>query len=250
MKCLSCEKRECDRKFKNRDKCHGKKQGIDCSCSCQISVVEEISCFAISIGAGIIVVAGGIAVTVFTHGLLAAVGGAAIVGTGSSLVINPIQKKITGERVTLVETLKDMALGASIGALTGPIAGISDLARGAPTVAKFGIRAGAGALAGGVSGTMSETARVIKGEEVTVKSFAKAVGISTLSGTVNGASTHAASMVARGIAQEITKVSFEAATTVGEIASMHFIDKIEIGKGGTAISAKHRAPHKLHFHIK
>jgi hypothetical protein len=45
-------------------------------------------------------------------------------------------------------------------------------------------------ITGGVSGTVSEVSRLVKGEEVSALSFVKAVGISTVAGAVGGASTH------------------------------------------------------------
>lgn len=45
-------------------------------------------------------------------------------------------------------------------------------------------------LSGGVSGTVSEVNRLIKGEDVSAMSFIKTIGISTVAGAVGGASTH------------------------------------------------------------
>jgi hypothetical protein len=80
-----------------------------------VSATEEIVTSALSIGAGVAAAAGGIALTVMTGGLFAIVSGAALVGAGSSLVMNPIQKQITGECMTLSDTAQDIALGATIG---------------------------------------------------------------------------------------------------------------------------------------
>lgn len=53
------------------------------------------------------------------------IGSAAILGGGASLVMASIQKKFSGESMTLKETTKDVALGSTIGALTGPIGSTS-----------------------------------------------------------------------------------------------------------------------------
>lgn len=50
-----------------------------------------------------------------------AAGSAALIGVGSSLVFAPIHKKISGESMTIKGTATDVALGAAIGAITGPI---------------------------------------------------------------------------------------------------------------------------------
>lgn len=91
----------------------------------------------------------GVGLTVMTGGLAAIIGGAAIVGAGSSLVLSPIQKYLSGECVTVKESAKDAAFGATIGAITGPIgAAGSTAAKGASALASFGYRAFAGAGAG------------------------------------------------------------------------------------------------------
>lgn len=84
-----------------------------------------------------------------TGGLAAIVAGAAIVGAGSSLVLSPVQKHLSGECVTVKESAKEVALGATIGAITGPIGAVGGaMAKGASTLVRFGIRAAAGASAG------------------------------------------------------------------------------------------------------
>lgn len=115
MKCSACQNNECERKYENRHKCVGKKEKLECSCTCQITAAEEITTTAISIGSGIGLAAAGVALTIMTGGLAAIIGGAALVGAGSSLVMTPIQKQITGESMTLTETAQDIALGATIG---------------------------------------------------------------------------------------------------------------------------------------
>lgn len=60
--------------------------------------------------------------TVLSGGVIAfAAGTAALIGVGSSLVFAPIQKKIRGENMTVKGMATDIALGAVIGAITGPI---------------------------------------------------------------------------------------------------------------------------------
>lgn len=149
MKCSACQKNRCKRKYENRHRCLGRKEGINCTCTCKVSEDETVGTAVLSIGAGVAAAAGGVALTVMTGGLFAIIGGAALVGAGSSMVMNPIQKKITGECMTLKDTAQDVLLGGTIGAITGPIgAGASTAAKGASGLVKFGIRVGAGAAAG------------------------------------------------------------------------------------------------------
>lgn len=115
MKCTACQKNECERKYENRHKCTGEKEKIECTCTCQVTAAQEITTSAISIGAGIAAAAGGVALTVMTGGLFAVISGAALVGAGSSMIMNPIQKQLTGECMTMSDTAQDIALGATIG---------------------------------------------------------------------------------------------------------------------------------------
>lgn len=105
----------CEGKFENKDKCLGVKENIECTCRCQVSKSELIRTSALSIGAGVAAAAGGVALTIMTGGLFAVVSGAAIVGAGSSMIMNPIQKAISGERMSLKDSATDIALGATIG---------------------------------------------------------------------------------------------------------------------------------------
>ena len=82
--------------------------------------------------------------------LAAIIAGAAFVGAGSYLVLSPVQKHLSGECVTVKDSAKEAALGATIGAITGPIGAFcSTIAKGVSTIARFEIRAVAGASAGG-----------------------------------------------------------------------------------------------------
>lgn len=56
-----------------------------------------------------------------TGGLAAVVAGASLLGAGSSMVFNPVQKILTKERMSAKDLGKDVLLGGTIGAITGPI---------------------------------------------------------------------------------------------------------------------------------
>lgn len=87
-------------------------------------------------------------------------------------------------------------------------------------------------IEGGVSGTVSETARYWRGEEVSAGSFAKAIGIGAAAGTIGGASTHLGSNLSKGVSNEIgkavTRVSVQATTAAATDAGLQLIDKGEI----------------------
>lgn len=115
MKCSACEAQKCGRQYDDRLFCVGKKEKIECTCTCQVSATETAVTGLISAGLGIGLVAGGIALTLMSGGLFAIVAGSAAIGAGSSLVTNPIQKAFAGEHMTLKDTIVDTATGAVIG---------------------------------------------------------------------------------------------------------------------------------------
>jgi hypothetical protein len=211
MKCSACKINDCRRKYENRGKCVGKNENIDCTCTCQVSGAEKIATTLLSLEAGTGAVVGGISIIFLTGKLAYLIGGCALIGAGLSLIINPIQKQISGERMTLANTSRDAALGATIGlmmknklkscfqfiglivsgAITGPIgSGASGIVKNASGLTKFGVRVGVGVIAGSVSGTVAETAKVMRGENVSIASYSKAIGIGAVAGCVGGASSH------------------------------------------------------------
>lgn len=115
MKCSACEAQKCGRQYDDRLFCVGKKEKIECTCTCQVSATETAVTGLISAGLGIGLVAGGIALTLMSGGLFAIVAGSAAIGAGSSLVTNPIQKAFAGEHMTLKDTIVDTATGTVIG---------------------------------------------------------------------------------------------------------------------------------------
>lgn len=115
MKCSACQENVCEGKFENKNKCLGTEEKIICTCQCQVSKADLIRTSAMSVGTGIAIAAGGVAMTVMTGGLFAIISGAALIGAGSSLVMTPIQKNIAGECMTLKDSATDVALGATIG---------------------------------------------------------------------------------------------------------------------------------------
>lgn len=58
MKCSACSKNECEAKYENRNKCLGEKEGVECTCSCQVSPSDSKKQKTASILAGAAAVAG------------------------------------------------------------------------------------------------------------------------------------------------------------------------------------------------
>ena len=93
--------------------------------------------------------------------------------------------------------------------------------RSAVGVSKCLIRVGTGAVAGVASGTISETGKAINGEDVSVKSFGKAIGIGVLTGGIGGAVSHSSSNIVKIIpagADEIAKDLTKATIVAGHAA--------------------------------
>lgn len=114
MKCSACYNKECEREHKNRHMCKGEEEEVLCYCTCQVSTRETFLTSAASIAAGVGAVGAGITLTVLTGGL-ALLGAAPLITTGVSMVKNPVKKIISGEHMRLMDSVKDVALGATIG---------------------------------------------------------------------------------------------------------------------------------------
>ena len=146
MKCDACSDNKCEGQYENRALCQDEE---NCTCTCQESAAATGWKMAGSILGGAAAITGGVALTVMTGGLAAVVGGGAIVGAGSTMVINPLAKKVSGERMTTKDYVTDVTVGAVVGVASGGLgAGGSVLTKGASGVAKVGVRVGAGAISG------------------------------------------------------------------------------------------------------
>ena len=110
------------------------------------------------------------------------------------------------ECVTLKESAKEVAIGATIGAITGPIGALGSIAsKGASVAVQIGTRIIAGSSAGAVTGVLSEGAKAMQGEEVTLKSVTHSAMVGAAVGTIGGASVQIASGVTKPITNEIGK---------------------------------------------
>ncbi|XP_070500613.1 dentin sialophosphoprotein-like [Chironomus tepperi] len=228
MKCSACENNECEGKYEHRDKCVGEQEGIECTCICRITHNEAILSSAISIGTGVAVTAAGIGLTVATGGIAAIIAGAAIAGSGTSLVFSPIQKYMSKECVTLKESAKEVAIGATIGGITGPIGAIGSIAsKGASAAVQIGARILAGSSTGAVTGVLSEGAKAMQGEEVTIKSLTHSAVVGAAVGTIGGASTQIALGVTKPLTNEIgraaTRIAVQGSSTAVTDAGVQLI---------------------------
>lgn len=160
---------------------------------------------------------GGVALTVLTGGLGAIVAGGALIGGGSSLMINPISKKLSGERQTASDLVSDVTVGSIIGVASGGLSIVgSSMVKGAGTAAKVAAQVGAATATGATGGVVGETARAIKGEDVSADSYVKAIGVGAVCGMAGGFGGQAASSVSQGMSSQVvragTRVVVQAAT--------------------------------------
>ncbi|XP_070500576.1 uncharacterized protein [Chironomus tepperi] len=234
MKCSACANNECEGKFEYRDRCKGAKEGIDCSCYCKITGEDVFITSIFSIGAGVAAVAAGIGLTMSTGGLAAVVAGFAVAGGGTSLITSPIQKIVTNECVTFEDSVKDAALGVVIGAVTGPIGALGAVtSKGATVAVQVGARMAAGSAAGAASGVISEGAKLVKGEEVSLESLGKSIAIGVVAGSVGGASACLANSsvlkpVADAIGKPATRVITQASASMAADAGVQLTTTGEI----------------------
>ena len=185
-KCRTCSEGKCERKYKNRKRCDDPN---NCTCTCQEEAIETFAKGFSSIGYGMCAVTVSVVFTLATAGAglgavatIAALSGcSALTGVGSAMIIHPVAKKMSGERITGGNYIKDVAIGGTIGAVTGPIGlgGASATASIASKVGtevgkqgavKFGCRTVVGAVSGATASAIQEvaeaTSRKVSGEKV------------------------------------------------------------------------------------
>ena len=177
-----------------------------------------------------------------TGGAAAIFGGAAIVGAGSSMVMNPMVKKASGERMTGGDYVTDVVVGGVIGTATGGIgAGGSALTKGATGAVKLGVRVGAGAVSGITGGAISEVGRAVKGEEVNAETFGKSMAVGMVCGGIGGGSSHLASNISKAAGNEAAKVAVRVGTQTASGAAvdsaMQYAENGEVDWGQVAVRA-------------
>ncbi|XP_055340391.1 uncharacterized protein LOC129589603 [Paramacrobiotus metropolitanus] len=230
-KCAACTAKKCQRKRANRKLCDNPGK---CSCVCQ-DTGETVAASCISAALGIGAVAAGVGLTVVTGGVAAVLIGGALVGGGASCITNPIAKAMSGERMRGDDLLKEVAVGATIGVVSGGLStGASLAAKGASTAVKAVAQIGAATTSGAVGGAVGEVARAIDGEEVTAKSVGKSVLIGTSLGMVGGAGAQlagvAAQNISNGVAKTAVKIGAQTATATMADAGLQMAETGEIDR--------------------
>ena len=222
----------------------------NCSCTCQENNHETFFKGALSLLGGTALFAGGVALTLCTGGLAAIVAGGIATGVGATAAIQPISKKMTGERMTGEEYVKDLAIGALTGGVTGGIgAGGASLTSSVASKVgtefckqgsiKLACRAAVGAASGAASGVIQE---LTSDGDFSVGNVLKNTALGAATGGVGHVSGNVVNKVAdSGITRSIAKVTVDTieATAVGAI--YQGLDTGEIDVNQLAFNAAARA---------
>ena len=255
VKCQSCSEGRCRKKYENRHLCDKPSR---CTCTCQEKPSSTFWKAAGSIAMGVGAFAGGVVLTVSTGGLglvgIAAVaGGGALTGVGATAAIHPIAKKISGERMTGADYAKDLALGASVGAITGPIGagGASATTSIAAKVGTEGVKQGAvklacrtvvGAASGAVGSTIQETVNATsKGGSFSFTNVVKGAALGAATGGVGHLSSNVGNVMPSAATRSVAKVVTDTAGAVAIDATSQIITEGEIDGKRLALNAGARA---------
>ncbi|KAL3672783.1 hypothetical protein V7S43_002073 [Phytophthora oleae] len=174
-KCEACATNQCDGSYDKRHMCDNLNE---CACTCQEHPGTTMGKFfgAVGVDAGLLGVGVSLGVaTVATGGLAPAILASVATSAGISSTINPISKKISGERMTFENYATNVGVGATIGAVTGGMgSGVVDVTsnlvqdsaiesctRG---LAKFGIRTVVGGVTGDTAAAFQEDANVVSND--------------------------------------------------------------------------------------
>lgn len=126
MKCSACKNKACNWKYANRNYCLGKKEGIDCTCTCQVSDLKTVVASVVSFACGAALIGTGVALAMNPIGIATAlclnpIGIAtlplsgACIGGGSSMIITPFINKMNGEKMTFGNSGRNFLIGAGLG---------------------------------------------------------------------------------------------------------------------------------------
>ena len=255
VKCQSCSEGRCEKNYNKRFMCDNPSS---CTCTCREKPSSTFwkAVGSIALGTGAFI--GGVVLTVTTGGLgavgLAAVaGGGALTGVGATAAIHPIAKQLSGERMTGADYAKDLALGATVGAITGPIGaggasattsiaakvGTEGVKQGA---VKLACRAGFGAASGAVASTVQETVNAAsKGGEFNFGNIVKGAALGAATGGVGHLSSNVGNVVPQGATRSVVKVVTDTAGAVGIDAASQQITEGKIDVKRLALNAGARA---------
>jgi len=226
----------------------------NCTCSCQETATEGFWWGFGSVALGAAAFAGGVVLTVSTGGLgavgiAAVIGGGALTGAGATAAIHPIAKQLNGERMTIGEYAKDVAIGGTIGAITGPIGagGASATTSIASKVGTEGIKQGAVKLAGrtavgAVSGaTASVVQELTNPGEFSGMNVLKGAALGAATGGVGHVSGNISNQLSSGVAQSVTKVVADTAGAAVIDVTSQLIENGEVDGKRLALNVGARA---------
>lgn len=198
-----------------------------CDCKCNVGNGADVVQKVAAIDGGILLAAGGIALTVCTGGLGAILVGGAMLGAGVSSVWNGAEKTIKEERMDGGSYAANVAFGAVTGAATGGIGAGGEVVATNVTkeVAKVGltklaVRTGTGAVAGLASKTIDEVRQCSTtdkkwsdfgktldehgNENGTAMSWVMGAAVG---GALGGASSHVSSNVAKSVSSDVARAT-------------------------------------------
>lgn len=235
------------------------KDPSNCACTCQEDPTATFWKGFGSIALGVAAFTGGVVLTVTTGGLgavgiAAACGGGALTGLGATAAIHPVAKKMSGERMTGGEYIKDLAIGGTVGAITGPIGvggasvttsmaskvGTEGVKQGA---VKFGCRTAVGAVSGATASAIQEGVNAASDEkaEFSVVNVLKGTALGALTGGASHITGNIANQVDPGLARSVTKVVSDTVGTVAIDASAQLIVDGKVDGKKLALNAGARA---------
>jgi hypothetical protein len=216
-------------KNQRHNKCESK---WSCDCKCNINGVADATQKIAAIDGGIVLAAGGLALTVCTGGLGAVLVGGAMLGAGISSTFHGASKLIKQERIDGGSYAADVTVGAVTGLATGGIGAGGEAV--ATNLAKEGVKIGVTKLAvrtatGAVAGVAAKTIDEVKvcattdkkwedfgknfdenGEE---KGTATAWVMGAAVGAIGGASTHVTSNLSKPLSSGVTKAATRVAVS-------------------------------------
>lgn len=208
--------------------CHSKCESAwSCHCKCNVGNGADVAQKVAAIDGGILLAAGGIALTVCTGGLGGILVGGAMLGAGISSVWNGAEKTLKDERMDGASYAANVAFGAVTGAATGGIGAGGEVVATNVTkeVAKVGltklaVRTGAGTVAGLTSKAIDEV-RMCSTAGKHWSDFGKSLDENgkdngtamswvmgaAVGGALGGASSHISSTVTKSISDDVARAA-------------------------------------------
>ena len=250
-KCTACSEGKCGGKYERNYDCQNRG---NCTCMCQESRKKTFWKGFGSVVGGVAAFAGGVVLTVTTGelgavGIAAVVGGGALTGAGATAAIQPVAKKMSGERMTGKDYAKNVAIGGTIGAVTGPI-GLGCTSVTTAIASKVGTEVGkqgtvkffCRTAVGAVSGATSSVIQEVSNKQFNLGNIAKGTALGAATGGAAHLSGNIVNKVTEtGVGRSVGKVLADTASTIVIDASYQkkFDGKVDFKK--LALNAGARA---------